>query len=242
MKLIPMFASVCAFVLPVALFADNFQGKVTMTLTTAKEDHPPLPITYYMKDGAIRIEMATERGQIADIMDFKNKQMIVIMDEQKMYMIQPLRQDAAAQNQKNMEAAAKQLPPDVQVTTSKETILGYDCTKLIVTGKDGSAEIWVTDQLGSFMGLTPPAAGPGRRSEMPSQWEKALKGKAFFPLRVISKDRKGTSRMDVTAVQAMEVPDSEFQPPEGYRKFDLGSMLGGAFPGGFPGLKPGGNN
>ncbi len=242
MKLIPTIAAVCAFVVPGVLSADNFQGKVTMTLTTASQDHASIPITYYMKDGAIRIEMSTERGQIADIMDFKNKQMIIIMDEQKMYMLQPLRQDAAQQSQKNLEATAKQLPSDVQVTTSKETILGYDCTKLIVTGKDGSAEIWVTDQLGSFMGLTPPAGGPGRRSEAASQWEKALKGKAFFPLRVISKDRKGTSRMDVTAVQPMELPASQFLPPEGYRKFDLGSMLGGAFQGAFPGARPGGNN
>jgi hypothetical protein len=237
-----MIASVCALVMPGVLSADNFQGKVTMTITNDAHERAPMPITYYMKEGVIRVEMATERGMVADIMDFKNRQMIMIMDEQRMYMIQPLRQDAADQYQKGMEKTIKQLPPDVQVTTSKETILGYDCTKLVVTGKDGSAEIWVTDQLGSFMGLTPPAAGPGHRSELPSQWEKALKGKALFPLRVISKERKGTTRMDVTAVEPMEVPDSQFRPPEGYRKFDLGSMLGGALPGGFPGARPDGNN
>jgi len=32
-------------------------------------------------------------------------------------------------------------------------------------------------------------------------------------------------------------------PPDGWRKFDLGSLMGGAFQGGFPGARPAdGNN
>ncbi len=93
------------------------------------------------------------------------------------------------------------------------------------------------------MGLTLHGVGPGRHSQHAPQWEKALKGKRLFPAAGHLEGPQGDVRMEVTAVQATEparlgVP----RRPEGYQKFDLGSMMGGAFPGGFPGLKPGGNN
>jgi len=240
MKLIPALVSLCALALPCALSAEPFQGKVSMTMTVpnASKDGPH-SITYTMKEGYMRIEIGTAKGQISSIMDFKNKQMLMIMDQQKMYMVQPFPQAPADQKG---NPAAKQLGADVQVTTEKESILGYDCTKIVSTSPDGTAEIWVTDQLGSFMGMAPGGGGPGRRSQAPQAWESALKGKDFFPLRVVvSKNGKGTFRLDVTSVQKMSIPDSEFTPPEGYRKFDLGGMLGGALPGGFPGTRPGNN-
>ena len=86
------------------------------------------------------------------------------------------------------ENANKDFSPDVQVTTEKDTILGYECTKIIATGKDGVSEIWITDQLGQFMGLTS-GGGPGGRRQVPPQWETVLKGKGFFPMRVIVTDK-----------------------------------------------------
>ena len=242
MKLIPSLAALCALALPCALSADPFEGKVSMKITTSNTSKDgPQSIDYIMKEGFMRIEIATAKGQMSMIMDLKNRQMIMLMPQQQMYMVQNLPQPPAADP--NATAAAKQLGSDVQVTTEKETILGYECTKIVSTSPQGSAEVWVTEQLGSFMGLSPGAGGgPGRKPMATQAWESALKGKGYFPMRVVSNNAKGTFRLDVTAVQKESEPDSEFAPPAGWRKFDIGSMMGGAFPGGMPGAKPAGNN
>jgi hypothetical protein len=242
MKLIPTLVATCALLLPRAVSAESFQGKVSMTMTTSNgSKESSQTITYVMKEGFMKIEMGSAKGQMSSIVDFKNRQMIMIMDQQKMYMVQALPQPTVDQKD---AAAAKQLGADVQVTSEKATILGYECTKIISTTPQGTAEVWVTDQLGSFMGISPGGGGgPGRRPQAPQAWESALKGKNFFPLRVVSNvPGKGTFRLDVTSVDKMPIADSEFAPPDGYRKLDMGSMLGGALPGLMPGARPSGNN
>jgi hypothetical protein len=235
MKPQPLIALACALVLPAALSAAAFEGKVTMSLTSAKKETPQT-ITLFLREGMMKVDLATERGAVTTVMDLKNHQMTMIMHEQRMYMVQPIRQDTQQRVQKD---ANKDFPPDVQVTTTRDTILGYDCTKIIATGKDGTSEIWVTDQLGQFMGITPGGGPFGGRRQVPPQWEAVLKGRDFFPLRVVVTDKKKqVSRMEVTSVQKMRFSDSDFAPPEGYQKFDLGSMFRGAFPGGAPGQSP----
>src|ERR1017187_3290272 len=133
------------------------------------------------------------------IMYFKNQQMLVLMAQQRMYMVQPFPQPPANQA---VNSGAKQLGADVQVTTEKESILGYECTKIVSTSAEDNAEVWVTDQLGAFMGLSPGGGGPGRRPPVPQAWESALKGKNFFPMRVVAtRNGEGTFRLDVTSVE-----------------------------------------
>ncbi|HXQ81499.1 MAG TPA: DUF4412 domain-containing protein [Opitutaceae bacterium] len=241
MKKIPALVAICALVLPRALSAEAFEGKVSMkiTSTNASKDAPQ-SIQYVMKEGLMKIEIATDKGQASMIMDFKNQQMLMLMPQQRMYMVQPFPQPPA--NQAG-GSGAKDLGTEVQVTTEKANILGYECTKLVSTSSAGSAEVWVTDQLGTFMGLSPGAGGPGHRPQVVQAWEAALKGKGYFPMRVVAtKGGQGTFRLEVTSVQKVSVPDSEFAPPEGWRKLDIGAMMGGALPGGFPGARPSGNN
>lgn len=202
-------------------------------------------IEYIMKDGFIRVEMGAASGQVGVmIMDFKNQQWLMLMPQQRMYMVQPIPQAPADKGASTGPSpTGKPFGADVQVTSEKENILGYECTKIIATSPNGSAEIWVTDQLGSFMGFSSGAAGFGRRSQAAQAWETALKGKNFFPMRVIGKGKDNASfRLEVTSVQKESEPDSEFAPPDGWRKFDMGSMMGGALPGGYPGTRPSGNN
>jgi hypothetical protein len=241
MKLIPALAAICVLLLPRALPAEPFEGKVSMKITapSASKDGPQ-SIDYVMKEGFMRIEMATAKGQAVMIMDMKNQQMLILISQQKMYMVQPFPKPPA---DKGANPGAKPFGGDVQVTTEKETILGYECTKIVSTSADGTAEVWVTDQLGSFMGLSPGGGGPGRRPQAPQAWESALKGKNFFPMRVVAnRNGQGAFRLEVTSVEKKSVPDSEFAAPDGWRKLDIGAMMGGALPGAFPGARPGGNN
>jgi hypothetical protein len=241
MKLFPAFVAICALALPGALSAEPFEGKVSMKIMSSKASKDaPQSIDYLMKEGFMKIEIGTAKGQASVIMDLKNQQMLLLMAQQKMYMVQPLPQAPA---NPAVNSGAKRLGADVQVTTEKESILGYECTKIVATSADGTAEVWVTDQLGAFMGLSPGGGGPGRRPQLPQAWETALKGKNFFPMRVVAtRNGEGTFRHDVTSVEKVRIPDSEFAPPEGWRKLDIGAMMGGAMPGGFPGTRPGGNN
>ncbi len=243
MKLFPAIAPICALLLPGALAAETFEGTVTMSMTSSSKDAPQ-SMNFSIKEGYMRMDMGTSRGAVSSIMDFKNQQMIMLIPQQRMYMVQPIPQPGAqGQNPGGGAPPASGSPHGtLQETGVKETILGYECTKYVATGPEGSSEIWVTDQLGAFAGLFH-GGGPGRRPQGPQGWESAISGKNFFPMRVVTTaNGKGTFKLEVTAVEKTSLPDSLFAPPAGWTKFDMGAMMGGAMPGGYPGMRPPGNN
>jgi hypothetical protein len=223
--------------IPCALAAETFEGTLSMTVAAPSMKNGPQTINMSLKDGNMRTDMETSRGTMSAIFDMKARQMLILMPQQRMYMVQAIPQQSEAQ-----AAARMGTPPaNLQNTGVKETILGYECTKYTVTGAEGTTEIWVTDQLGTFMGLF--HGGPGGRSQAPAEWESALKGGSFFPMRVVSNSSKGTFKLEVTAVNKTSLPDSLFAAPDGWQKLDLGSIMGGGMRGGFPGgPPPGGNN
>lgn len=102
------------------------------------------------------------------------------------------------------------------------------------------------------MGFNKNPMGRGRAPSATPAWERALEGKDMFPLRVIGYEKgkprseKGKSseksrgksaganesfRMEVTAIDKTPLPDSLFNPPAGYKKFDMGGMMKGMIPG-----------
>jgi hypothetical protein len=248
MKLIRSLAPLCALLLPCALTAETFEGKVTMSMTSSASKDGPQTVNYSIREGMMRMDVMTAKGGGGFITDFKNRQMIILMPQQKMYMVRampdtPTTPPAAAGAPGAAHAAANG-ESSFRDTGEKETILGYVCEKYEVRSAKGStADIWATDKLGMFGGLTM-GGGPGRRSQAPQEWENVIKGSGFFPLRVTGTDGGGkTFKLEVTSVSKESLPDSVFTPPSDWRKFDLGAMMGGAFPGGFPGARPAdGNN
>ena len=243
MKLITSIVPICALLLPCALAAETFEGTVSMTISAPSMKNGPQAINLSLKDGNMRTDVDTGRGSMSAIFDMKNQQMIILMPQQRMYMVRPMAQPSTGMPASGQPPATTGAPQaTLQDTGVKETILGYECTKFVSTSDKGTAEIWVTDQLGTFMGLFH-GGGLGGRPEAPQAWESALKGRNFFPMRVVSTNSKGSFRLEVTAVNKASLPDSLFSPPDGWQKFDLGSMMGGAMPGGFPGGRPpGGSN
>ncbi len=242
MKLITPIVTICALLAPSVLSADTFEGTLTMTMSSSSSNNGPQAINMSLKDGNMRTDIQSSRGAMSAIMDMKNQQIILLMPQQRMYMVQPMRQPAAQQGQYPQNQGRAQPsgnPPTLVDTGVRETILGYECTKYTATSDRGTAQIWVTDQLGTFMGLFHGGA-PGRPTQAPADWENALKGRSFFPMRVVGTNEKGTFKMEVTAINKTSLPDSLFAAPEGWQKFDLGSIMGG---GGFPGGRPpGGSN
>jgi Domain of unknown function (DUF4412) len=197
-----------------------------------------------MKDGNMRTDVPTPKGTQTMIFDMKNQQMIILIPQMQKYMVQPMGQGQPAAGQ---YAGAGAPPSSVsnnsgasfKDTGTKETILGYDCEEYLVTTPKETAQLWLTDQLGTFMGFYHGGGPGGRGSQQASDWEGVLKGKNFFPMRMVMKNAKGTTKMEVTSVEKGSLPDSLFAPPDGWQKFDLGGMMGGMMPGGRP---PSGNN
>ncbi|HEY4988965.1 MAG TPA: DUF4412 domain-containing protein [Opitutaceae bacterium] len=237
MKLIPTLVPLCALlVLPGALKAETFEGKVSMKISSSSKKGDGQVINYSLKDGKMRVDVDAAKGVAAMIMDMKNRQMIILMPQQKMYMVRDIPETPRPTPGGSPHGGVSSFTD----TGEKETILGYSCSKYIATTSKGTTDIWMTDQLGSFFGLYQ-GGGPGGRQQAPQEWEALLKGHSMFPLRVVGyEDGKEKFRLEVTAVDKGSLPDSLFTPPDGWRKFDLGNLMGG---GGFPGARPSdGNN
>lgn len=234
MNLLSRFLAVGALLTAVQAFAARaFEGKVTQTITAAKGESQTL--SYSMKGDKLRTDMSAEGHEMSSIMDLAKLEIIMLMPEQKMYMVMPIKKPVEQAMAPQGESTA-----DVEVTGKTETILGYKCSQILVKDKGSVTEMWVADGLGTFMGLgngggggNPMAGmfgGGGKKSANAAKWEEALKGKGGFPLRVISRDAKGRQsfKMEATKIEPGSLPDSLFAPPAGYEKFampDFGSMF-----------------
>ena len=219
----------CALLLAPALFAtDAFVGKITLAMS--KDKGTPTTMIQTMKGTSVRIETANAPG--AFIMDLAKGEMLILMNEEKMYMVQALNQ---ADIEKKTKAAA--VDSTVEVTGQTEKILGYVCSQILVKDDKGITEMWVSDALGAFSGFGAQGGGGGgmfgkkkSNSQASSPWEQALKTQGGFPMRVVSHDKKGieTYRMEVTKVEKGGVTEKDFLPPEDFTKFampDMGGMM-----------------
>lgn len=208
--------------------ASAFEGKIGLAMTDPRGN--TMNMDYAMKDQKIRMDMNGRGHQAAMIMDVAKKEMIMLMPDQGMYMVMPMKQTI----DKAMEQAGASTA-DVEVTGKTETILGYKCSQILVKDKGNVTEAWVAEGLGNFMGMSGGGGGPfgGGRSAQAAKWEEVIKGKGGFPLRVITRDAAGKqlSKMEATKIEPGSLPDSLFAPPAGFQKFDMPNM-GGMFKGG----------
>lgn len=216
-----------------AVTAAGFEGIISLGFKSGRD--PEQVIDYAMKDGLVRMEPKIEEAAgTAMILDLAKQEMTILMPEQAMYMIMPLR------GAKNPAAARSEGPePKVEKTGETEVILGYVCEKYLTIEKGTTTEMWITEELGSFAGLgggNPMAGmmggmggGHGAKPGGAGSWEQALKGKqGAFPLRVVSRDAKGreTFRLEAKKIEPGTLSSELFQPPAGFQKMNL-PMMGG---------------
>jgi hypothetical protein len=60
-----------------------------MKMTSSSKDGTQT-LDMSMKEGFLRTDIQSQRGSMAAIIDFKNHQMIMLMAQQRMYMVRPL--------------------------------------------------------------------------------------------------------------------------------------------------------
>lgn len=219
----------------IALSAVAFEGKVSLAMKSGREDERV--IDYAMKGTRVRLEpKMAEAGGTAMIMNGEKQEMTILMPEQRMYMVMPLKAPPGR------PAAARTPTPEQknEKTGRTETILGYSCDEYVTTDGGDTTEMWITEELGSFAGLgaSNPMAGMmggGAPATPTAGWEEALQSKGAFPLRVVSRDAKGREkfRLEARKVEPGALPDSLFVPPAGFQKFAMPAMPG--MPAGFGG-------
>lgn len=199
----------------------SFEGKIKMQMKSEKHTQV---IDYSVKSNFLRMDMPIDKGSAAtSIMDFTKKEMIMIMPNEKMYMVMPI-PDADEDTGKKKRPGRE---PTFEKTGETEKILGYLCTKFISKDENNHTyEIWAAEGLGTFM--TGSGNNPMKRAPR-SAWEAELAKKGFFPLRMIGKDEKGKQvfQMDALAVDKQKLPDSFFTAPADYKRLDMGNMMKG---------------
>jgi hypothetical protein len=208
-----------------AVAAPAFEGRISLGFTDGKGREQV--IDYAVKGTRVRLEPKMEQAAgTAMIMDGATQEMTVLMPAQRMYMVMPMHGVAKPGGTESPTQQQK-----VEKTGRTEKILGYDCEEYVMSDKGQSTEMWITDQLGSFMGLSGgnPMAGlvGGKAKAEASGWEQALKGKqGAFPLRVVSRDPKGKEifRLEAKSVKPENLGDELFKAPEGFQKFSMPGM------------------
>lgn len=210
-----------------AIFAavEPFVGKASFAITSGKGK--TMTMNQSFKGNAVRTDM--ENGP-AMIMDFAKKETIILMNDEHMYMVQPMKPSDIPQEIKDKAAA----DPDVEVTGKTEKILGYTCNQILVKDGKNVTEMWVAEELGMYAGMGAQSGGGGGmfgkkgNADSAAKWEKALKGKSGFPIRIITRNAAGkeTYRMEATKIEKGGVSDADFLPPKDFQKFQMPDMGG----------------
>lgn len=199
-------------------FAAAFEGRISFLITSGKNSQA---LNYALRENAVRMEIDAEGRTMASIVDLQKREMIMLMPQEKMYMVMPFKE--AVEKAIN-EAELKQ--HNIEKTGRTDKILGYKVEEYVSKDRNATSEIWVAEGLGTFMGLSA-EGGPGGRRRAPAQsWETAFKGKPGFPLRVVTRDAKNkeTYKMEATKVEPGKLPAALFQPPADYQRFQMPNL------------------
>ena len=187
---------------------DQFEGKVTFNVYDNGESHT---LQYYVKDNKIRFDANEEGHQGQIVMDQAAKQFMVIMPEQKMYMVMPI-PDAKSYSDKS-----EGMSDDTKFVKTGETkeILGYTAEKWTYKDGDDEGEAWMTKDIGSLRFFNNPM------QEDKPQWQKDLEGAGYFPLLVLENGKKV---YEVTNIEKKSLDETMFEAPAGFKKMDMPMM------------------
>ena len=227
LRTLTLLASMLA--LTAGLSAQNFEGKIRLKMTGQEKpsrhagSDSPMFVTYFFRGGLMRIDTEMDSGNVMGgmIIDPVKRETTMLMPEQKMYMVMKI-----PEPKPSASAAAPRSDVEFVRTGETETILGYKCEKIIVKSKNGEAEIWGAEGLGTFQSMS--AGGPMGRPAPKSAWEASLAEHGFFPLRMINRDKSGKelTRMEAVSVDKQSLPASLFAPPADYQKFQMPAIPG----------------
>ena len=182
-----------------------FEGKVTFK---SFDDGQPHSMDYYSKGSKIRFDTNEEGQQGQIIWDTSKKEFMVVMPQQKMYMLMQVPESQIKSD----------FSEDAKFTKTGETkkILGYTAVKLVYQDGEDQGEAWMTQELGSFKLFDNPML-----DEDKAQWQKDFEAGGYFPLEVYENGKKV---FEVTGIEKKSLDGSMFEAPTGYQKMDMPKM------------------
>ena len=187
---------------------DQFEGKVTFNVYDNGESHT---MQYYVKGSKLRFD-ANEQGHEGQIiMDPSAKQFMIIMPQQKMYMVMPI----PDMSDQSTDSESMDNKGDFVKTGETKDILGYTAEKWTYKDGDDKGEAWMTKEIGGFQLFNNPM-----QKEKP-QWQKDLETEGYFPLLVYE---NGDKVFEVTNIDKQSLNESMFEPPAGFQKMDMPMM------------------
>lgn len=197
-------------------FANNnyaqtqFEGKVTFN---DFDEGTPNSMDYYAKGSKIRFDTNEEEEQGQIIWDTAKKEFMIVMPQQKTYMVMQV------QESKMKSDISNDINKNAKFTKTKETkkILGYTAVKLVYQDGDDKGEAWMTQELGSFKLFD----NPMQKNEDKPQWQKDFEAGGYFPLEVYENGKKV---FEVTSIEKKSLAESIFEVPAGYKKMDMPTM------------------
>lgn len=192
---------------------DKFQGKVTFEVSDEGQDQQ---ISYFVKGNKFLIQPADGEaaGKGSMIYDGDKKAMIIIMDEQKMYMEMPI--DPMDEISKD-----ESIEPDYFVKTgNSQDVMGYSCDEFEFKDENKKGLALMTKELGAFLFMDDPNSGGS------SQWQKEIMNEGYFPLLVKEENSSGELEtvFRVIELEPMKLDDKMFSAPPGFTKFDMPNM------------------
>jgi hypothetical protein len=232
---LPRVALTCIAFASAAVSLSAFEGKVTMKMTAGKGEKE-MPMTYYIKGTKIRTEtVMTDKHEketmtAVAIIDGEKREMIMLMMEQKTYMVHKM-PEPKAQEGKDADQ------PEFKPTGRKEVIAGMEAEEYVSTSKKHVTELWVTKELGQMMMANQGKGGPGGKGGKGGAWQKFAEQNNLFALRVVERpkaDSPEEMRMEVVKIEKGPQPDSLFVPPADFKQFEMpsmGDMMRGMIPG-----------
>lgn len=187
---------------------DKFEGKVTFNVYDKGESHT---LEYYVKGDKLRFDANEEGQQGQVIVDPAAKHFMIIMPEQKMYMVMQI-----PDMKMNPEESGK-MNEDTKFVKTGETkqILGYTAEKWTYSDGNDKGEAWMTKDIGGFSLFDNPM-----QKEKP-EWQKDIETAGYFPLEVYE---NGEKVYEVTNIDKKTLDESMFQAPAGYQKMDMPTM------------------
>lgn len=184
-------------------------------------------MTQMYKGTKVRMEFAGAKGQgAAMIMDVGGRSMLVLMPQQKMYMVMDM--EKMAESMKKMPGAAGARAtgtpgavPKITDTGKSDTIAGHTCEYYLV-GDTQQAEVCAAKGLGTFgMGQSPmgrmSTGAMAMLAANPKLWKDG-----FFPLKVVSLDKgQRQTVLEATLVEKKTLDASLFVPPPDYKEMKM---------------------
>jgi hypothetical protein len=201
------------FISSLSIAQDKFQGKVTFEVSEGGQNQQ---ISYFVKGNKFLIQPADGEaaGQGSMIYDGDKKAMIIIMNEQKMYMEMPI--DPMNEMSNNESTGAEYF-----VKTGKsQDVLGYSCDEFEFKDQNNKGFALMTKELGGFMFMDDPESGGS------TEWQKEIMNEGYFPMLVKEENSSGELKtvFKVVDLKKMKLDDNMFSAPPGYSKFDMQNM------------------